>query len=130
MVGLVLLDLNERRGAPTAGPWGREGEMAIRRALGAGRGRMARELLVDSLALALLAGIAGLFLGQGLSRSLVASLKVPVTPPVARWVRYDKLVPLSQLTHQANTVPEGLGPRQGEAGPSIDYNFVGRGYFG
>jgi putative ABC transport system permease protein len=43
----------------------REKEFAVRAAIGAGRWRLARQLLVESLALATVGGVAGLILGAG-----------------------------------------------------------------
>jgi putative ABC transport system permease protein len=51
---------------------GRQQELAIRAALGAGSGRIARELLLESVALGVLGGIAGLGLAFGGLRLLVA----------------------------------------------------------
>ena len=52
----------------------RTSEIVLRTALGAGRGRLARQILVESLTLSLVAGAAGALLAVGLFRTLVASL--------------------------------------------------------
>src|SRR5581483_11679417 len=58
---------------------GRREEFAVRAALGAGWGRIARELLVESLTMAAVGGAAGLLLAEGGIRLLVAS-----RPPLPR----------------------------------------------
>ena len=65
-------------------------EVAVRSALGASRKRIARQLVTESLLLALVAGILGLALAYGLSKTLVAlaPADVPRLSEVAvdRWV--------------------------------------------
>jgi predicted permease len=60
----------------------RQKETAVRLALGAGRGRLMRQLLTESLILALLAGTAGLAIGSWTLRgmlSLVPDMDVPIS---------------------------------------------------
>jgi putative ABC transport system permease protein len=57
----------------------REKEFAVRAAIGAGRGQLARQLLVESFALAVLGGLAGLILAAG-GVALVRHLKPPNIP--------------------------------------------------
>jgi predicted permease len=53
-------------------------ELGVRLALGASRGRLARQLLIESLIFALLGAIGGLIIAQWSSQALVAQLSTPV----------------------------------------------------
>ena len=69
---------------------GRQQELAIRAALGAGRGRIARELLVESLTVGAFGGAAGLALSYGAIRVLRAI--GPATLPRLSEIYIDPLV--------------------------------------
>ncbi len=66
----------------------RTGEFAVRTALGAGRGRVARQVLVETTLLALLGGVAGLgfaLLGRGMVLSLIPDLAALAGPATLSW---------------------------------------------
>ncbi|MEX2179672.1 MAG: ADOP family duplicated permease [Gemmatimonadaceae bacterium] len=54
----------------------RREELSLRTALGAGRGRIARQIVTESVTLALVAGIAGVVMAVATFRALVASLPI------------------------------------------------------
>ncbi len=69
---------------------GRQQELAIRAALGAGWGRIAREMLIESLTLGVMGGVLGLGLAYAAVRILVA--KGPATLPRLTEIGIDPLV--------------------------------------
>jgi predicted permease len=69
---------------------GRQQELAIRAALGAGWGRIARELLLESMTLGIAGGALGLVLAFGALRLLIA--KGPATLPRLHEIGIDPLV--------------------------------------
>lgn len=74
---------------------GRDREIALRTALGAGRGRLARQILAESLLLALVGGALGLLLGHWAVTAFVAAN--PDSIPRAQEIALDSRVALFTL---------------------------------
>lgn len=88
---------------------GRQREIGLRLAMGAGRGQLIRQLFVENLVLALTAGVVGLIGGVWASRILVSS--IPDQFP--DWVRFDldaRVAAFSMSIAAASAVLFGLAP--------------------
>ncbi len=66
----------------------RRGEMGVRLSLGAGRGRIVRQLLTESLVFSMIAGVAGLGLAR-LATRLLENVRPPIDGPWAMDVSID-----------------------------------------
>jgi predicted permease len=88
---------------------GRQREIAIRAALGAGRGRIAREFLVYSGVLGLAGGVAGLFAAFWIQQALVAL--APANTPRLESVALDgRVVAFTAVVAMATSLLAGLLP--------------------
>ncbi len=81
----------------------RSREIAVRLAIGAGRGRLVRQLLTESLVIAILGGALGLLLAQA-GAHLFSQLRVPIEVPIVVDIKLDSEVLLFALAVSVTSV--------------------------
>ncbi len=111
LVGLILIIACSNVGnLLLARARARSREIAIRLSIGAARSRLVRQLMTESLILAVAGGIAGLFFAYGGIR-LLQTLDVPSDPPSFLGVQLDwRVVEFSLLAALASCILFGLAP--------------------
>jgi len=97
----------------------RSREIAVRLAIGAGRGRLVRQLLTESLAIAVLGGAMGLLVAKA-GVDLFGQIKIPSDVPVLIDVRLDPRVLLfTLLASIASALVFGLAPAMQSTHPDL-----------
>jgi predicted permease len=105
---------------------GRQQELAVRASLGAGRGRIVRGLLLESLQLALISGVIGVTLAYGGLRILVAM--GPANLPRLSEISLDvRSLAFALVASAACGLLFGLLPAFRHAGPHVWYGLRGGG---
>src|SRR5258708_4681774 len=85
MVGLVLLIACANvANLLVARAFARQKEIAVRLSIGASRGQLIRELLVESMVLSFAGGLAGILLAVGMTRGLLALVPAEGNPLLIR----------------------------------------------
>lgn len=98
---------------------GRSREIAVRLAIGAGRGRLVRQLLTESLVIAALGGALGLLVAKA-GADLFAQMKIPTDIPLALDVKVDPRVLLfTILASVASALVFGLAPALQSTHPDL-----------
>ena len=104
---------------------GRQKEIGIRLAIGASRGRLIRQLLTESLVLALLGAGAGVLLGGGLL-NVVEAIPLPMPIPVALALQIDGRVLLfTTLVATLAGLLAGLAPALKATKPNLTMELKG-----
>jgi predicted permease len=97
----------------------REREIAIRASLGAGRGRIVRQLLTESVLLALVGGAIGLVVAAGGVRALLLLLP-PGMPRVTEVAVDARVLAFTMLTSLATGITFGLAPALRVSRPALN----------
>jgi macrolide transport system ATP-binding/permease protein len=104
---------------------GRQKEIGIRLAIGASRGRLIRQLLTESLVLALLGAGAGILLGGALLK-VVEAIPLPVPVPLALTLQIDGRVLLfTTLVATVAGLLAGLAPALKATKPNLTMELKG-----
>ena len=97
----------------------RSREIAVRLAIGAGRGRLVRQLLTESLVIAALGGALGLLVAKA-GADLFGQIKIPADIPIVIDVRLDPRVLLFTLVAAvASAIVFGLAPALQSTHPDL-----------
>ncbi|HUE22970.1 MAG TPA: ABC transporter permease [Bryobacteraceae bacterium] len=97
----------------------RSREIAVRLAIGAGRGRLVAQLLTESLVIAVLGGALGLLV-EGLGAELFSQIKFPLDIPIELNVRLDLRVLLFTIAASvASALLFGLAPALQSTHPDL-----------
>jgi predicted permease len=97
----------------------RSREIAVRLAIGAGRGRLVRQLLTESLVIAVLGGALGLLVAQA-GADLFSRIRVPTDIPIVFDARVDPGVLLfTLLVSMASALLFGLAPALQSTKPDL-----------